>query len=67
MMKTCFKEWYGSLDGLDVSIDGLDVPPFINSLDIFFSFLEIVYKNEIISFKCLLAIKGSLLDPPKMK
>ena len=64
-MKTCFKEWYGSLDGLDVSIDGLDVPPFINSLDIFYSFLEVVYKNEIISFKCLLSIKGSLLGPQK--
>ena len=29
------KEWYGSLDGLDVSIDSVDIPPFLNSLDIF--------------------------------
>ena len=28
------KEQYGSLDGLDV-IDGLDIPLFLNSLDIF--------------------------------
>ena len=28
------KERYGSLDGLDV-IDGLDIPLFLNSLDIF--------------------------------
>ena len=29
------KERYGSLDGLDVSIDRVDIPPFLNSLDIF--------------------------------
>ena len=29
------KEQYGSLDGLDVSIDRVDIPPFLNSLDIF--------------------------------
>ena len=29
------KERYGSLDGLDVSIDGVDIPLFLNSLDIF--------------------------------
>ena len=26
---------YGSLDGLDVSIDGVNIPLFSNSLDIF--------------------------------
>ena len=29
------KERYGPLDGLDVSIGGLDIPLFLNSLDIF--------------------------------
>ena len=29
------KERYGSLDGLNVSIDRVDIPPFLNSLDIF--------------------------------
>ena len=29
------KERYGSLDGLDVSTDRVDIPPFLNSLDIF--------------------------------
>ena len=29
------KERYGSLDGLDVSIDGVDISLFLNSLDIF--------------------------------
>ena len=29
------KERYGSLDSLDVSIDRVDIPPFLNSLDIF--------------------------------
>ena len=30
-----FKERYGSLDGLDVSIDGVDIPLFLSPLDIF--------------------------------
>ena len=30
------KEWYGSLGGLDISIDRVDIPPFLNSLDINF-------------------------------
>ena len=30
-----FKERYGSLDGLDVSIYGVDIPLFLNSLYIF--------------------------------
>ena len=29
------KERYGSLDSLDVSIDGVDISLFLNSLDIF--------------------------------
>ena len=29
------KERYGSLDGLNLSIDRVDIPPFLNSLDIF--------------------------------
>ena len=29
------KEQYGSLDDLDVSIDGVAIPLFLNSLDIF--------------------------------
>ena len=29
------KERYESLDGLDVSIDGVDIVMFLNSLDIF--------------------------------
>ena len=35
MLRWDFKERYGSLDGLDVSIDGVDTPMFLNSLDIF--------------------------------
>ena len=30
-----FKERYGSLDGLDLSIDGVDIPLFLSSLYIF--------------------------------
>ena len=29
------KERYGSLDSLNLSIDRVDIPPFLNSLDIF--------------------------------
>ena len=29
------KERYGSLDPLDISIDGVAIPLFLNSLDIF--------------------------------
>ena len=40
-----------SLDGLDVSFDGLDIPLFINFLDIFAEnilvFLEIITKMKI--------------------
>ena len=35
MLRWDFKERYGSLDCLDVSIDGVDTPMFLNSLDIF--------------------------------
>ena len=40
------KERYGSLEGLDLSIDGVDISLFLNSLDIFcqkqVSFVELV-------------------------
>ena len=29
------QEWRGSLDTLDASIDGVDIPLFLNSCDIF--------------------------------
>ena len=29
------KEQHGFLDGLDISIDGVDIPLFLNSLNIF--------------------------------
>ena len=52
---------YRALDGLDVSIDGLDIPLFF-ILDIFaesiLAFVEIVTQ---LSFKRLLSIKRSLL------
>ena len=45
------KERYGSLDGLDVSIDRVDSPLFLNSLDIFWrkhvSFVELVTVKRI--------------------
>ena len=37
-MNFLLRSWrhkYGSLDGLDVSFDGLNIPVFLNSLDIF--------------------------------
>ena len=46
-----------SLDGLDVSFDGLDIPLFINFFDVFAEnilvFLEIVTKMKI-DASCLL-------------
>ena len=35
MLRWDFKERYGSLDSLDVSIDGVDIPLFLSSLYIF--------------------------------
>ena len=52
---------YGSLDGLDVSIDEVDIPLFLNSCDIFaasilgFSWASESYENKHhLSFKSLL-------------
>ena len=54
---------YGALDGLDVSVDGLDIPLFF-ILDIFaesiLAFVEIVTH---LSFKRLLSVKRPLLVP----
>ena len=56
------KERYGSLNGQDVSIDGVDISLFLNSLDIFAErkFCGACYSNEN---KCLLSIKRPHLDP----
>ena len=56
------KERYGSLDGQDVSIDGVDISLFLNSLDIFAKrkFHWACYSNEN---KYLLSINRPHLDP----
>ena len=54
---------YGALDGLDVSIDGLDIPLFF-ILDIFAeSILAFVEIFMHLSFKRLLCVKRPLLVP----
>ena len=61
------KERYGSLDDLDVSIDGVDIPLDLNSLVIFcrkhIRFVEIVTAIN----KRLLSIKRSRLGPLKLR
>ena len=60
------KERYGSLDDLDVSIDGVDIPLFLNSLGIFcqklIRFVELVTAIN----KRLLSIKHSRLELLKL-
>ena len=56
------KERYGSLEGQDVSVDGVDISLFLNSLDIFAKrkFCWACYSNEN---KRLLSIKRLHMDP----
>ena len=50
------KERYGSLDGLEVSIDGEDIPLFLTSLDIF------AYGIRFVELLAVMRINASYLS-----
>ena len=64
------KEQYGSLEGLDLSIDGVDISLFLNSLDIIFcqsklvllSLLQCYENKRLCRLNCLLHV--SIKPPP---
>ena len=60
------KERCGSLEDLEVSVDRLDIMPFLNSFDIFckkaYSVVELVTTMKINALYLLNAPSGRLLD-----